>query len=354
MRTARTVTGAAAALAVGTLLLAGCSGSTGSDTAAGPSTTTTSRPTTSVSTTSTVPQLRAAMLPPCPPGAAGFTTVPDWVTGTLPARTALTRGSTTQLAPQDDVAPMPFVTVLAGPKDGTQVPTISVDRTPGSTSTNQGWNSSAPMLSTVRGRPGTVGQTVSRSGAGPTTAVWEEDGATWTATSSLGVDALAKALEGLTLAAEGVTDPSGSFTQVGTGPRYATGTARVAELQVRTAASSPAKERVLYVRIDPAAPGTTGPLHLPAAGVSSTTRVDGRVVLLNPFQATSSLDDGSQVKIRAYDGESRPSALDPAAARAVLAGLQRRSPADAQLVNSLSLGDAGPDGAAPAGFCREG
>ena len=27
---------------------------------------------------------------------------------------------------------------------------------------------------------------------------------------------------------------------------------------------------------------------------------------------------------------------------------------DAQLVNSLALGDAGPDGAAPAGFCRDG
>lgn len=353
MGTARSATGTAAALAVGTLLLAGCSGSTGSDAAAGSSTTATSRPTTSVSTTSTVPQVRADALPPCPTGAAGFTTVPDWVTGTLPAGTALTKGSTTELAPQGDVAPMPFVTVLVGPKDGAQVSTISVDRTPGSTSTNQGWNSSAPTLSTVRGRPGTVGQTVSRAGAGPTTAVWEEDGATWTATSSLGVDALATALEGLTLAADGVTDPSGGFTQVGTGPRYATGTARVTELQVRTAASSPATERVLYVRIDPAAPGTNGPLQLPAVGVASTTEVDGRVVLLNPYQATSATQDGSQVEIRSYDGESRPSPLDTATAKAVLAGLHRRGPADAGLVDTLSLGDAPPDGAAPNGFCRE-
>lgn len=354
MGTARTVTSAAAALAVSTLLLAGCSRSTGSDAGAGSSPSSTARPTTSVSTTSTLPQLRAAVLPPCPPGATGFITVPDWVTGTLPAGTTLTKGSTTQLDPRDDVAPMPYVTVLVGPKDGTQVPTISVDRTAGSTSTNQGWNSSTPMLSTVRGRPGTVGQTVSRSGAGPTTAVWEEDGATWTATSSLGVDALAQQLAGLTLAAEGVSDPSGSFTQVGTGPRYATGTARVTELQVRTAASSSAKERVLYIRIDPAAPGTTGPLHLPAAGVSSMTKVDGRVVLLNPSQATSSTVNGSQIEIRAYDGESRPASLDPALATTVLAGLHRQRPADTQLVDSLSLGDAGPDGAVPPGFCREG
>jgi hypothetical protein len=354
MGTERSLRGAVAALAVGTLLLAGCSGSTGSDAAAGSSTTTTSRPTTSVSTTSTVPQLRAAMLPSCQPGAAEFTTVPDWVTGTLPAGTTLTKGSTTGTTGLPAGAPMEFTTLLLGPNDGTQLPTISVYRTTGSVSTNQGWNSSAPMLSTVRGRPGTVGQTVSRSGAGPTTAVWEEDGATWTATSNLGVGALAKALEGLTPAAEGVTDPSGSFTQVGTGPRYATGAARVTELQVRTAASSPAEERVLYIRIDPAAPGTTGPLRIPTAGVTSTAKVDGRIVLLNPFQATSSIDDGSQVEIRAYDGESMPSSLDPATAKAVFAGLHRRGPADDELVNSLSLGDAVPDGAVPPGFCREG
>jgi hypothetical protein len=46
--------------------------------------------------------------------------------------------------------------------------------------------------------------------------------------------------------------------------------------------------------------------------------------------------------------------MDRATATAVLAGLHRRGPADAQVVDRLPVGDAGPDGAVPPGFCREG
>ncbi len=309
-----------------------------------------------------MPQLRAAALPPCPAGANGITTLPDWVTGALPAGTTLARGSTGVNAPQDDGAPRPLVTLLVGRKDGEQVPTITLYRTPGVTAAtldpSQEWNPGVPRLTTVRGRPGTVGQTISRSGPGPTTATWGEAGDTWTATSTLGVDALAAALGALRLADDGVTDPTGAFTQVGSGPYLASGAwsrglLRVTQLEVRTAAPTPAKQRVLYVRIDPAAPGTTGPLGGPAGGTSSTTELDGRTVLLNPYALTAALDDGSQVGIRAYDGQSQPASLDPATATAVLAGLHRRGPADAPLVDSLPVGDAGPDGAVPPGFCRE-
>ena len=345
----RTVTGAIAALAAGAALLAGCGGSKGP----GAAPTITSRPSTSLSTTTTVPQVRAAALPPCPPGAAGFTTVPDWVTGTLPAGTTLARGTTTGTNGLPESTPVEFVTVLVGPEDGQQLQTLAVYRRPGTVPAVLEWDPSVPKLSTVRGRPGTVGQTVSRSGAGPTTAVWEEDGAYWTATSTLGVYALARQLELLSLADDGVTDPSGSLTKVGAGPTGTTGQQRVTELQVRTAGTSPAMERVLYVRVDPRRDGAAGPTQVPSGGATSMTKVDGQVVLLNPFQATSSTEDGSPVEIRSYDGESRPAALDRATVTAVLAGLHRRGPADAKVVDQLPLGDAGPDGAVPSGFCRE-
>lgn len=353
MRTARTVTGAAAALAVGTLLLAGCSGSTGSDATAGSSPSSTARPATIVSTTTTLPQVRAAALLPCPPGAALFATVPDWVTGTLPAGTALAKGTTTGTNGLPEGTPVEFVTVLVGPKEGETLQTLTVSWRPGSGPVTFEWDPSVPKVTTVRGRPGTIAPTVSRSGAGPTTAAWNEDGAAWTASSSLDVEELAKVLDGLDLSEDGATDPSGGFTPVGTGPTGGTGQQRVTELQVRTAASTPAKERVLYLRVDPPREGTNGPTQVPAGGVVSTTMVDGRVVLLNPFQATSSTEDGSPVEIRSYDGQSRPTAFDRVTVTAVLAGLHRRGPADAKLVDSLSLGDAPPDGAAPKGFCRE-
>lgn len=342
--------GAVAALTAGAVLLAGCTGTDAP--AAGPPTTSTTSTTSNASTTSTVPQLRAAALPPCATGATGITTLPDWVTGPLPPGTALTHGNTGVVVPAGGV-PVPFVTVLVGPKDGEQVPTISLYRTPGATSTNVEWDPSVATLGTVRGRPGTVGRTISRGGLGPTTAVWQEGGASWTATSSLGSAALVGALDRLSLSPDGATDPTGSFAQVGTGPQFTTSTARSTQLQVRTTASSPADERVLYARIDRAAPGTTGPLQLPAGGVAAATRVDGRVVLRNPFAATSTTADGAQVEVRAYDGASRPASLDPATLTAVLAGLHRRGPADAAAVDSLSLGDLDPGGAVPEGFCRE-
>ena len=353
MGKARTVMGAAVALAVGTVLLTGCSGSGKSDAASTTESTTTAKPTTSLSTTSTVPQVRAAALPPCPAGATLFTTLPDWLTSRLPAGTTLAKGATTGTNGLPEGTPVEVATVFVGPKEGEQLQTLTVYRRPGSGPVTFEWDPSVPKITTVRGRPGTIAPTVSRSGAGPVVASWNEDGAAWTASSSLGVEALAKVLDGLDLSEAGVTDPSGSFQKVGSGPTGSTGPQRVTELQVRTAAASPAKERVLYVRIDPARPGTTGPTQVPAGGVASTIKVDSRVVLLNPFQATASTDDGSAVEIRSYDGESQPATLDRAALTAILTGLHRRSAADAKVVDQLPLGDAGPDGAAPPGFCRE-
>ena len=355
---ARRLTVTVAALAV--LSVTGCSSSdrpadvTTTTTAPTTAPTTSSAQTASTTTTATLPQIRPAALPTCAAGATSYTTVTDWVVDDLPPGTRTTSASTGVLPPQVVAGDVDLITVLVGPASGGTRPTVVVARSPRTATTTPEWDPSVPLLRSVRGGPGTVGRTISRSGAGPTTAVWDEAGTSWSARSdTLSTTDLVAALGGLRLDRSGATDPTGAFERVGNGPAYAPGAWRVTQLEVRTTAADPADERVRYVRIDPAAPGTVGPTQVPRVGVRTLARVDGRVLLLGGFDAVSTTPDGSLVTISSYDGSSRPVALDPGTVRAIVAGLRRRAPADDAAVAAVPLGPAGVDGAAPPDFCRE-
>jgi len=348
------------AVVVAASVTVGCGEGTDSAVSAGaPSTT---APPTSAPT-SAPPTTAASSLADCPRDGTDDTTTTDWVTRDLPDGVRLAQASTTIVGATDAPAP-PFVTVLVGPPTdpppglaGADIPylsSVTVERGVPSEPSARG-DAWALTTVTVRGVDGRVGRSQSRGGLGPVTAFWDGAGVTWAGSSpNLDAAALVAVLDGLDLSGDVVSDPSGAYRTVGSGATVALGPARVTSLEVHVDGERPEDARVLYLRIDPSAPGTDGPTRLPGGGVGSVTEVDGRVLLLGG-EAVTTTDDASQVSVRVYDGQSRPVSLDATAVDAIrtaVAALHRREPSDEALVAAFPA-DGAPGVGTSAATCIE-
>lgn len=323
---------------------AACGRDDAADSAASGSTSTVA-PTSTAPSTSAPPTTAAASLPDCPRDGTDYTTTTDWVTRDLPTGVRLAQASTTFVGPTDAPAP-PFVTVLVGPPADPPPELAGADISYLSSVIVERHVPSEPIAQTdvwgfttvtVRGVDGRVRRDQSRGGLGPVTALWDEAGFTWAGSSpNLDAAALVAVLDGLDLSGDVVSDPSGDHRTVGSGPAVASGPARVTSLQVNVDGERPEDARVLYLYIDPSAPGTDGPNRLPGP-VGLVTEVDGRVLLIGG-EALTTTDDASQVSVRVYNGQSQRQTFDAAAinaVRTVVASLHRREPSDDALVAAL-------------------
>ena len=332
------------------------------------------------STTTTVAEVEydPASLPPCD-GAEGYRTLSDWLPEDLPDGLVLEHAVTEVVGSagfeQDTVqAEVALVEVDA---DGTLVADLHLRRhaldgfeiEPGHMA-GFATQEDAGRLDTVRGHAGRVARNVNRGDSwGSSIARWVEDGAGWSAGSRLlDVPSLAAALEPLRLAPGEEHDPTDRFTEVGrTRAAYHPGL-RTTTIGFSTQGATPMASPV-EVTVRSASEATQGLLALdPFVGMpppdqlrTRLTEVDGRVQLSNSLFTSTTLDDGSQVTVRAitaplpgFGSELEPQ-LTADEVAALIDGLTRVDADDPRLptVALSSVWDQQPEADRLSGYCRE-
>ena len=169
------------------------------------------------------------------------------------------------------------------------------------------------MRSSVRGHEGTAGRVVNRSDPiGSITARWVEDGAGWIAGGPDDVDALLAALDPLEITSDGISDPSGRFTELGSAPvlQPETRETRIELLGAEENAVT-GSEPALTITIERGPEGATGLTYLPSHwGYKGAvlSEHDGRPMLSAGRTLITTLPDGSAISIQ--DGTSTLSQED--------------------------------------------
>lgn len=243
-------------------LTAGC-GDPANEAATDASETSTTAPTTSTTTTTTT---TAPELPPCDPAAEFHQVTADWLPDAVPEGWEIVYGTTRVSArqPGSDGAEWWGYSLAERLDDNRLGLRLDLAATVEEGTSQSVLVDEEPVLTTVRGRPGTVGRWVDRGDSvGSRMARWQEQGLHWHAVTASGVltnEELAAIVDRLEISRDGVVDPTGTLTTLGrsrSGPPVTQD--RYTRVVLRRA-GAPADERV---QIDVTAPveGTEGLLH---------------------------------------------------------------------------------------------
>ena len=280
-------------------LAAGC-GDPADEAATETSEPTTTAPTTSTTTptTTTVPEL-----PPCDPAADFHQVVADWLPDAVPEGWEIVYGST-QVYPRQPGSEGAgwWGFSLAERLDENRLGLrLDLGATVDEGTSHQGLADGEPVLTTVRGRPGTVGRWIDRGDSvGRRMARWEEQGLHWhaaTDSDALTNEELAAIVDRLEISRDGVVDPTGTLTTLGrgrSGPPVAQD--RYTRVVVRRA-GAPANERV---QIDVVAPveGTDGLLHTTGEQLLEDDR---GMIVSDGRRASACQSDGLGLDLEAID-----------------------------------------------------
>ena len=307
---------------VGVLCLAALLTACGEAEEGAASSSTTSSLVDSASTTTSVapPQYDPASLPPCD-SAQNFRTLSDWLPDHLPSGFEIEHASTEVVGTDgfDRATVQAELTLVEVDADGTLVADLhlarhAMDGFEVEPEHMAGFSSAEDegRLDEVRGHAGRVTREVNRGdGWGSSLARWIEDGSGWSAGSRLlDVPSLAAALEPLVLESGEEGDPSGRFTELGRtpAPSYHPGLRTTTIGFAAPEAGQMASP--VEVTVSSAPEGTIGLLDLhdfvgmppPDQLETTVAQVDGRVRLSNALFISTTLDDGSQVTVRAVTG----------------------------------------------------
>lgn len=343
----------------GTALLAACGDTPGNVATAGPQSA--APETTAPSTTSGEPPAWVVDdLPECG-DESSYTTVASWLPTDLPDpyRMASAGTSVHRDAPTPASTQWLILLVARTPQNGV-ASTIRL-----ATGESPPWTTPSepipgtPMLHTVRGNPGQIAEfdTTTRSGVSSArTARWREDGEEWTAVAATDThsnEQLAAVLDRLELGAE-VVDPAGEFEvmwqQRGT---PATHEQRYTRISLEADGEHPQ----LIIDLQPLGESEEG-LHLAQPDRSVVLRsLDGRVVASNGHEITTTLADGTPVRIMAFDPttqqQARPTEtqLPQEWVDRLVRGIEATSPTDPAL-DGVAL-DASWQQPGDPGYCRE-
>lgn len=313
--------------------------------------TATTSSTTTTSTSTTVPEL-----PPCDPAAGVHQVVADWLPDAVPEGWEIVYGATQvyprqpgsngagwwgfSLAERLDEHRLGLRLDLGARVDEGTSYQVLVDE--------------EPVLTTVRGGPGTVGRWVDRGDSvGSRMARWEEQGLHWhaaTAPGALSNEELAAILDRLEISRDGVVDPAGTLTTLGrsrSGPPVAQD--RYTRVVVRRA-GAPASEQV---QIDVVAPveGTDGLLHTTG---DQLLEDDRGMIVSDGRRASARQPDGLGLELEAIDmsGHGNVAPLSMTDLELLLLTPWSRVAPDDPRRRTVALVD--PDHSAePPDFCRE-
>lgn len=383
---------ASALLAVATIALAaGCSAeeqvttvaesTTGSQ---GTASTPVSSSTTTPSSTTTAIDAATVLnaLPACAetvstePAAWVYLTLPDWVPGDLPARFELTDAQTYGPAtnPSGDEADqvVPQTEWLLAELDGDRVVSIiRVVRGVVADPNGYGFEQApeSPVLDSVRGRPGRIFTSTSRSDPiGARVAEWTEGGDHWRADSLLGAEELAAALEPLSIHGDDLTDTTGRFQVLGRSEPVPTDQGigdRLTTLTITERNGPGELDLNLEVQIEKPPSGLEGLLHPTVEPGWFMTEIDGRPAIRSAPErndartfVVTTLADGSLLSIHWWEEGATYRPLDDASIehvdetlRRVVTSLRRRTAVDDDLMARLATESDEDGGSLP--LCME-
>ncbi|NLA37750.1 MAG: hypothetical protein GX868_18970 [Actinobacteria bacterium] len=307
--------------------------------------------TTSTPTTTTVPEL-----PPCDPAAEFHQVVADWLPDAMPEGWEIVYGATlvSPRQPGSDGAEWWSFSLGERLDDDRLGLRLDLGATVDEDPSHLGIVDEEPVLTTVRGRPGTVGRWVNRGDSvGSRMARWEEQGLHWhaaTASDALTNEELAAIVDRLVISRDGVVDPTGTLTMLGRSRSGPPVTQDRSTRVVLRRAGAPANERV---QIDVVAPvdGTEGLLH--STG-DQLLEDDRGMIVSDGRRASARQSDGLGLDLEAIDmsGHGNVAPLSMTDLEMLLLTPWARVAPDDPRRRTVALAD--PDySAEPSDFCRE-
>lgn len=356
-------------------LLAGCGDAQedGAASSAAPDTTAERGTTTTIAEA----QYDPASLPPCDP-AQSYRTMSDWLPDSLPGEVTVEHASTEVVgtAGFDRERVQTELVLIEVDADGTLVADLHLARhaldgfeVEPQHMAGFATQEDAGRLDEVRGHAGRVTREVNRGDSrGSSVARWVEDGAGWSASSRvLDVPSLAAALEPLQLEEGEEPDPTDRFAVVGrTTAAYHPGLRTTKIGFSSPGAGQPASP--IEVTVRSTSEGTFGLVDLygfvgvpmPDEMETEVAEVDGRPWLSNALFTTTTLDDGSQVTVRAITAplpgyEELEPQLSADEVQGLIDGLERVDASDPRLptVPLHQVWDQQPEADRLEGYCRE-